>query len=131
MNINDMKAKDFDKLSDEEQVEVMRLLAQQLGGFEIDMKLHCPKEVKDWWEGTAIDMVKGGVQSLQLVMSNFFLALLKNTLSNNASGFDNNVTVALAILRGDIEVTYTNREISETPDMEVESDEDISKKTFH
>ena len=84
--------------------------------------------MKEWWEGKARDIVKGGVTSVQLLMSHFFLATLKNSLDNSASGFDDKVAVALAILKGDVQLSYRT---SETPNMEGQSDEDISKKTFH
>jgi len=130
MDLDLMTTSDFENLTEDEQEDIIKQLTQKLGGSELDLKLYCPKEVKEWWEGRARDMVRGGVISVQLLMSHFFLAILKNSLSNSPSGFDEKVTVALAILRGDVELKYKDG-LTDTPDMGVESNEDDSKKTYH
>lgn len=119
----------FEKLTDEEQLQLIKELRKDLGGCEVDLKCSCPIEVKEWWEGKARDIVNGGVESMELLMSHFFLAMLKNSLANPVSNFNDNVAIALSILRGDVKVTFKTP--TDTLVTEVEPDEDIGKKTFH
>jgi hypothetical protein len=116
-------------LSDEEQKAIIKELKEDLGGCEVDLKLFCPTEVKEWWEGKAKEIVDGGQESIQLLMSHLFLAILKNSLNNPVDNFNETVAIALSILRGDVKVRYKTPE--DTLNTEVESNEDISKETFH
>ena len=120
---------EFTKLPKEEQGEIIESLKEDLGGEEIDFKIYCPDVVKKWWDTKRAEEGKqGGLTSIQLLLSRFFLLILRAAFMSNAKTFDKKCTIAMAVFDNNVII----RDQGDTTHFGTgKEDEDTEKKTFH
>lgn len=88
---------EFDSMTPEEQDKEIQKLKKMVGDSEVNLSLACPSEVAKWWTDKT-EQDKGGSVAIELLMSQFFRALLLSAIKDGVEVMATKVGIALKLL---------------------------------
>lgn len=88
---------EFDALSKDEQNEILDEIKNTLGDAVIPLKIYVPTEIKKWWDDLRTKD-KGGLLSYEMLLSQYFIAMLNVAINEGQQAFQKKTSISLMVL---------------------------------